>query len=85
MRITASAGVFVRRRLIAGSILARTVHRVPSRAQARPTEPNRRWGSALSLIPTRHGTLYVAITMDLFSRGIIGWSTLACTPKKQWF
>ncbi len=74
MRIIASVGIFVLRRVIASSILARTVHRLPSRAQAWPTEPNRRWGSALSLIPTRHGTLYLAITMDLFSRRIIGWS-----------
>ncbi len=37
-------------------------------------EPNRYWASDLTYIPTRQGWLYLAVTMDLFSRRIIGWS-----------
>ena len=37
-------------------------------------EPNRYWASDITYIPTRQGWLYLAVTMDLFSRRIIGWS-----------
>lgn len=36
--------------------------------------PNRVWASDITYIPTRQGWLYLAITMDLFSRLLIGWS-----------
>jgi putative transposase len=37
-------------------------------------EPNRYWASDITYIPTRQGWLYLAVTMDLYSRRIIGWS-----------
>jgi len=37
-------------------------------------EPDRCWASDITYIPTRQGWLYLAVTMDLFSRRIIGWS-----------
>ena len=36
--------------------------------------PNRAWASDITYIPTRQGWLYLAITMDLFSRRVVGWS-----------
>jgi len=40
----------------------------------RVAEPNRYWASDITYIPTRQGWLYLAVTMDLYSRRIIGWS-----------
>jgi len=37
-------------------------------------KPNHRWVSDMTFIPTRHGWLYLAIVLDLFSRAIVGWS-----------
>ena len=37
-------------------------------------EPNRFWVSDITYIWTREGWLYLAVTMDLFSRKIVGWS-----------
>lgn len=42
--------------------------------QFRVAEPNRYWASDITYIPTRQGWLYLAVTMDLYSRRIIGWS-----------
>jgi transposase InsO family protein len=36
--------------------------------------PNRAWVSDITYIPTDEGWLYLASTMDLFSRMIVGWS-----------
>lgn len=36
--------------------------------------PNRAWVSDITYIPTDEGWLYLASTMDLFSRLIVGWS-----------
>jgi transposase InsO family protein len=36
--------------------------------------PNRVWVSDITYIPTDEGWLYLATTMDLFSRLIVGWS-----------
>lgn len=38
------------------------------------TSPNQRWAADITYIPTRRGTLYLAVVMDLYSRRIIGWS-----------
>lgn len=38
------------------------------------TGPNRKWVSDITLIPTDEGDLYLAATMDLWSRMIVGWS-----------
>jgi putative transposase len=42
--------------------------------QFRVAEPNRYWASDITNIETRQGWLYLAVTMDLYSRRIIGWS-----------
>lgn len=36
--------------------------------------PDQRWASDITYIATRQGWLYLAVTMDLFSRRIVGWS-----------
>ena len=36
--------------------------------------PDQRWASDITYISTRQGWLYLAVTMDLFSRRIVGWS-----------
>ncbi len=40
----------------------------------RVSEPNRYWASDITYIATRQGWLYLAVTMDLYSRRIVGWS-----------
>lgn len=40
----------------------------------KPDRANTVWASDISNIPTREGWLYLAVTMDLFSRCVIGWS-----------
>jgi putative transposase len=42
--------------------------------QFRVAEPNRYWASDITNIQTKQGWLYLAVTMDLYSRRIIGWS-----------
>ena len=37
-------------------------------------QPNQKWVSDVTFIPTRKGWLYLATIMDLYSRFIIGWS-----------
>lgn len=36
--------------------------------------PNQKWASDITQIPTDEGDLYLAVTMDLWSRMIVGWS-----------
>lgn len=36
--------------------------------------PDQRWASDITYISTHQGWLYLAVTMDLFSRRIVGWS-----------
>jgi putative transposase len=38
------------------------------------SEPNRYWVSDITYIPTRQGWLYLAVTLDLFHRKVIGWA-----------
>lgn len=38
------------------------------------TGPNRKWVSDITEIPTEEGNLYLAATMDLWSRRIVGWA-----------
>lgn len=42
--------------------------------------PNQVWASDITYIPTDEGWLYLASTMDLFSRAIVGWSMSAGMP-----
>ena len=39
-----------------------------------PETPNSVWAGDITYIPTKEGWLYLAVTMDLFARTIIGWS-----------
>ncbi len=39
--------------------------------------PNEKWVTDISYIPTDEGWLYIATVMDLFSRRIVGWSMQA--------
>jgi len=36
--------------------------------------PNSLWASDITYIPTQEGWLYLAVTLDLFSRKVIGWA-----------
>lgn len=36
--------------------------------------PNRWWVSDITYIPTREGWLYLAVTLDLYHRKVVGWS-----------
>ncbi len=38
------------------------------------TQPNRKWASDISYVWTKQGWLYLAVTMDLHSRRIVGWA-----------
>ena len=40
-----------------------------------PGAANRGWASDLTYVRTRQGWLYVAVTLDLFSRKVVGWAT----------
>jgi putative transposase len=38
------------------------------------TEPNKKWVTDITYIPTTQGWLYLAVILDLYSRIIVGWS-----------
>jgi putative transposase len=38
------------------------------------TEPNQKWVSNITYIPTSEGWLYLCVFIDLFSRSVISWS-----------
>jgi transposase InsO family protein len=38
------------------------------------TQANRYWTGDITYIPTEEGWLYLAVVIDLYSRGIVGWS-----------
>jgi len=37
-------------------------------------QPNKKWVTDITYIPTSEGWLYLAVVMDLFSRRIVGWA-----------
>jgi len=37
--------------------------------------PNEKWVSDITYIPTQEGWLYLAVVLDLFSRKVVGWAT----------
>jgi transposase InsO family protein len=39
--------------------------------------PNRTWVGDMTYIPTRSGWLYLAVLIDLATRGVVGWATSA--------
>jgi len=42
------------------------------------TEPNTKWVTDITYIPTTQGWLYLAVILDLYSRAVVGWSMSAC-------
>jgi|SRR5579859_6045474 len=38
------------------------------------TEPNKKWVTDITYIPTKQGWLYLAVILDLYSRIVVGWS-----------
>jgi putative transposase len=38
------------------------------------TEPNTKWATDITYIPTAQGWLYLAVILDLYSRVVVGWS-----------
>jgi len=36
--------------------------------------PNTLWASDITYVPTAEGWLYLAVTLDLFSRKVVGWA-----------
>jgi putative transposase len=38
------------------------------------TEPNKKWATDITSIPTAQGWLYLAVMLDLYSRAVVGWS-----------
>jgi putative transposase len=38
------------------------------------TEPNKKWATEITSIPTRHGWLSLAVILDVYSRAVVGWS-----------
>ncbi len=37
-------------------------------------EPNKKWVTDITYIPTAQGWLYLAVILDLYSRIVVGWS-----------
>lgn len=37
-------------------------------------EPNKKWVTDITYIPTAQGWLYLAVILDLYSRVVVGWS-----------
>jgi transposase InsO family protein len=79
----------VRRLMAERALIARKKRRFVTITQADPTKPpapnvlnrqfttdapNRKWVSDITVIPTDEGDLYLATTMDLWSRMIVGWA-----------
>lgn len=42
------------------------------------TEPNTKWVTDITYIPTTQGWLYLAVILDLYSRAVVGWSMSDC-------
>lgn len=40
-----------------------------------PDRPNQIWQSDLTYLPTTQGWLYLAVTLDAYSRKVVGWAT----------
>jgi putative transposase len=79
----------VRRLMVDRGLIARKRRRFVTTTKADPSkqpapnvlnrefsaeEPNRKWVSDITVIPTAEGDLYLASTMDLWSRMIVGWA-----------
>ena len=45
-------------------------------------EPNTKWVTDITYIPTGQGWLYLAVILDLYSRAVVGWSMSACCDEE---
>jgi transposase InsO family protein len=45
-------------------------------------EPNRKWVTDITYIPTKQGWLYLAVILDLYSRMVVGWSMSGICDEK---
>jgi len=45
------------------------------------SEPGQCWVSDITYIPTREGWLYLAVTLDLFHRKVVGWAMDRCMTR----
>ena len=45
-------------------------------------EPNTKWATDITSIPTTQGWLYLAVILDLYSRAVVGWSMSACCDEE---
>ena len=51
------------------------------KSEPKPTVPGQALVSDITYVATKEGWLYLAVTMDLFSRKIVGWSvSVKATP-----
>ncbi len=55
-------------------LIARKKTRFVTTTQADPNHRSALWVSDITLIPTDEGNPYLAATMDLWSRMIVGWA-----------
>jgi putative transposase len=46
------------------------------------TEPNTKWVTDITYIPTAQGWLYLAVMLDLYSRAVVGWSMSDCCDEE---
>ncbi len=46
------------------------------------TEPNKKWVTDITSIPTAQGWLYLAVILDVYSRAVVGWSMSACCDEE---
>ncbi len=46
------------------------------------TEPNKKWVTDITYIPTAAGWLYLAVILDLYSRMVVGWSMSSCCDEE---
>ncbi|GHO98727.1 transposase [Reticulibacter mediterranei] len=45
-------------------------------------EPNTKWTTDITYIPTMQGWLYLAVILDLYSRAVVGWSMSGCCDEE---
>ena len=46
------------------------------------TEPNKKWVTDITYVPTAQGWLYLAVILDLSSRVVVGWSMSDCCDEE---
>ena len=77
-RLMADSGLFARKRKrFVRTTQADPTHQPATNLLARDFHadaPNRKWVTDIKYIPTAEGDLYLAATLDLYSRRIVGWA-----------